>query len=114
MKTSQQDFLDHAKEIVLLHLEQPDFCANSFSKAIYLSRSQLHRRLKELTGKSTTEFIRAVKMQQAASLLSADKNNVCQAAYAVGFNNLSYFTKCFKAEFGILPSEYKVVNKTAL
>ncbi|MEP1095894.1 MAG: ATP-binding protein [Cyclobacteriaceae bacterium] len=70
-----------------------------------ISRMQMHRKLTALTGKSTSAFIRKLRLQRASKLLESGETS-SQAAYAVGFNSLSYFTKMFKAEFGSAPSEF--------
>ena len=67
---------------------------------------QLHRKLKALTGQSTTAFVRQQRLNRASQLLGRGEP-VSQVAYAVGFSSLSYFTKNFKQEFGVAPSEYK-------
>ncbi|MEM7039319.1 MAG: helix-turn-helix transcriptional regulator [Bacteroidota bacterium] len=71
-----------------------------------MSRVQLHRKLKALSGQTTTEFIRTIRLKRAAQLLEQNFGTVAEVAYAVGFGNLSYFSKCFKAQFGVSPSEF--------
>ncbi|WP_299683718.1 response regulator [uncultured Dokdonia sp.] len=99
-------FLDNLKEIVDTQIIESDFTTESFAKALGMSRMQLHRKLKALTGLSATEFIRSQRLKLAAQLLKKSDINVSQVGYAVGFNNHSYFTKCFKEHYGVSPSDY--------
>lgn len=99
-------FLDNLKEVVDTQIIESDFTTESFAKALGMSRMQLHRKLKALTGLSSTEFIRSQRLKLAAQLLKKSEINVSQVGYAVGFNNHSYFTKCFKEQYGISPSDY--------
>jgi len=71
-----------------------------------ISRTNLHRKLKALTGTSATEFIRKIRLQRAAQLVQQNTLTVSEIAYQVGFESLSYFSKSFQEEFGMSPSEY--------
>lgn len=71
-----------------------------------MSRVRLYRKISALTGMSVNEMIRKLRLQKAAQLLGQEWGAVSQVAYEVGFSNLSYFSKVFKEEFGVLPSEY--------
>ena len=73
---------------------------------IALSRTQLFRKLKSLTGKSVSEFIRFTRLQHAAQMLRHKQGNVSEVAYSAGFNHLGNFSEHFKKQFGVLPSEY--------
>ena len=76
------------------------------SEDIGISRAQLHRKMKEITGISSSEFIRNIRLEQAAKLLSEGKINITQVAYAVGYNNQTHFSTVFKKHFGMSPTEY--------
>ncbi len=106
VNSADERFLDNLKEIVDTQIIESDFTTESFSKALGMSRMQLHRKLKALTGLSATEFIRSQRLKLAAQLLKKSDINVSQVGYAVGFNNHSYFTKCFKEHYGVSPSDY--------
>jgi transcriptional regulator GlxA family with amidase domain len=67
---------------------------------------QLFRKLKALTNQTPSEFIRTIRLKRAASLIKQKFGNVAEITYEVGFNNLSYFAKCFKELYGKSPSEY--------
>jgi AraC-like DNA-binding protein len=72
-----------------------------------MSRVQLHRKLTALVEQPASEFIRTIRLNKAASLLKKKSGNIAEIAYDVGFTNPSYFSECFRAQFGKLPSEYK-------
>jgi len=106
MGEMDKTFIMHALEVVEQQMTETDFDVVSFSSEMSLSRQQLHRKLKALTGLSPTEFIRTIRLNKAASLLASHSGTVSEIAYDVGFNSLSYFSKCFQEQFGITPSEY--------
>jgi AraC-like DNA-binding protein len=74
--------------------------------ALAMSKTQLHRKLKALTNEAPGELLRNFRLKKAAQLLSQKADSVTQIAYKVGFNNLSYFAKCFKELYGVAPSTY--------
>ena len=69
-----------------------------------LSESQTYRKVKSISGKSTALFIRSIKLQKAKELLQTSNKTVSEIAYAVGFNDPSWFSRAFKEEFGYVPS----------
>lgn len=75
-----------------------------------MSRSNLYRKIEALTNQSTHEFIRSLRLKRAAQLLKKSSGSVTDIAYAVGFNNLSYFSKTFRQQFGQTPREYASMN----
>lgn len=99
-------FLNHALEIMETHLSDPQFSVERFAEEIGMSRKNLLRKIKALTDQSVNEFIRNFRLKRAAQLISGKTANISEIAYQVGFNNLSYFSKCFKELFGALPNEY--------
>ena len=99
-------FLQKAMDIVNLHLSDTDFNVVEFGKEMGMSRQQMHRKFRALVNQSATEFIRTIRLKKAAELLSQKSGTVSEIAYDVGFNTLSYFTKCFREQFGVIPSEY--------
>jgi signal transduction histidine kinase/ligand-binding sensor domain-containing protein/DNA-binding response OmpR family regulator len=99
-------FLQRAREAVENHLDDEDLQVEDLCREVGLSRSQFHRKLKALTGQSATGFIRAHRLQRAADLLAGGYGNVTEVAYAVGFQSLSYFARCFREQYGVPPSEY--------
>ena len=102
----ERRLLQEVLEVVENHLSEKDFNVTRLCFLLGVSRVTVHRRLKSIAGKSATEFIRSIKLHYAASLLKNEKLPVRQAARLSGFYNLSYFSKCFREEFGVRPSEY--------
>jgi AraC-like DNA-binding protein len=93
------------------HITEPDFSVEDLSHELGMSRVYLYKKLLSLTGKSPLEFIRTIRLQQAAQLLEKSQLNVSEVAYKVGFNNPKYFAKCFKEEYKMLPSAYASSKK---
>ena len=102
-----RQFLEKAIRIVKENMAEVDFGVEEYSDKLAMSRIHLHRKLKGLLNQSPSDLIRTIRLKQAAILLKQHAGNVTQVAYEVGFNNLSYFAKCFQEEFGCLPSEYR-------
>lgn len=99
-------FLQRAREAIEKHLDDEDLQVEVICRAVGLSRSHFHRKLKALTGQSATAFIRAHRLQRAADLLAGGYGNVTEVAFAVGFQSLSYFARCFREQYGVAPSEF--------
>ena len=101
-----ENFLQKALRAVERNMDASEFNAELFCEEIGMSRAHVHRKLKALTDQSATQFIRCIRLKRAAQLLKQKSGSVSEIAYKTGFNNLSYFTRSFKEEFGVLPSEY--------
>lgn len=101
-----EKFLQKLQTILDTQLANADFTAEEFATQIGISRMQLHRKLKSLFGVSATEFIRNERLKNAAELLKKGNGNISEIAYSVGFNEISYFSRCFKDHFGCTPTEY--------
>ncbi len=104
--SADEKFLNRVIGIIEEKMGDFEFDAQTLQQEMTLSRSQLFRKLKALTDLSITEFIRTIRLKRGAKLLEQKFGNVAQVTYEVGFNNLSYFAKCFKELFGVSPSEY--------
>ncbi len=102
-----QAFIHKVKQIVLHYIEDENFGANELASKINLSTSQLLRRIKNITGKTTNEFIRDLRLHEAAKLIKEDKYTASEISFQVGFSSPSYFNKCFHDHFGLTPGEYK-------
>ncbi|GAG97651.1 unnamed protein product, partial [marine sediment metagenome] len=99
-------FLQKALDTVNIHLSDPEFNVNQFSKELAMSRQQMHRKFRAVVDQSATEFIRVFRLKKAAELLTKKTGTVSEIAYDVGFSSLSYFTRSFQQQFGTSPSEY--------
>jgi YesN/AraC family two-component response regulator len=104
--SADEKFLERLKKIVEARLSDEMLSVEALTEEIGMSRAQLYRKVTALTGISGNEFIRKLRLQRAAQLLQQQAGPVSQVAYEVGFSNLSYFSKCFKEQFGVLPSEF--------
>lgn len=102
-------FLQKILFIVESHIEDNEFTVEKLQGEMAMSRMQLHRKLKALTDLSANEFIRNLRLQRAADLLSSNGLQVSEVAYKSGFNSLSYFTQCFKEKYGVTPSQYESI-----
>ena len=98
------EYIGKAVEILDANIDNSEFSVNELADALFISRSQLHRKIKSLTGLSTTHFIRTVRLEKAKDLLKTNSGNVTEVAYMCGFSSQSYFTKSFTEYFGTPPS----------
>ena len=108
-----QQFLEQAVEVVDKHMMNTDFNVEMMVKEMGHSRSNLYLKFKELTGLSSSEFIRNIRLKRAIQLLDNSDYSVKEIMFRTGFNTASYFSKCFKKEFGVVPSEYVKKQKVA-
>ena len=106
-----EQFLKLAVMRVEDKLADEDFDFDQFAIDMATSKSTLHRKLKSLTGLSPGEFIRNIRLKHAALMLSKNTGNISEIAFAVGFNDPKYFSRCFKIEFGLTPREYQESHK---
>ena len=107
VESADDRFLHKALEVIEKNMNDSQFDVNRFYPEMSMSRMQLFRKLKALINQTPSEFIRNMRLQRAAQLIKQNFGNVAEVTFEVGFNNLSYFSKCFKDKYGILPSEYQ-------
>lgn len=105
-KSSDEQLMERIVKTVNQYLENSEFNVQFLADEVGLSRVQLHRKVKSLTGISTGEFIRNIRLQQAEKLLLEKKMNISQVAYSLGFTNQTHFTTLFKKMYGLSPTEY--------
>ncbi|MCL5128365.1 MULTISPECIES: two-component regulator propeller domain-containing protein [unclassified Algibacter] len=101
-----QQFLKKLKEVLNKNITNTDFNSELLSKNMLMSRMQLHRKLKALTGLTTSEFIKSQRLKASLPLLKASQLTISEIAYSVGFNSVSYFSKCFKDAYNVSPANY--------
>ncbi len=101
-----QKFLANVLALLEERHTDPDFGVPQMNEALAVSKAQLHRKLKALTNEAPGELLRNFRLKRATQLIALKSDSVTQIAFSVGFNNPSYFTKCFKAYFGLTPSEW--------
>lgn len=106
VESTDQRLLRMALEIVEKNISDPNFSVERMAEQIAMSRANLHRKLKTITGFAPSDFIRNVRLKRAAHLLRNNADSVAQIGFSVGFEDQSYFSKAFKREFGVSPSEY--------
>lgn len=100
------EFIEKITLLIEENLSSEKIDINYLSDKMCMSGSTLYRKMKALTGLSTNEYIRKVKMENAERLLLEGKFNISEIAYKVGMNSTGYFRQCFKEEFGLSPSDY--------
>ena len=105
--SADEAFLERACALVEAYMDKSYFNVEVFAQEIGLSRSQLTRKLRAITGMTPAVFIRHLRLLRAAQLLEQKAGNVSEVAYAVGFNGPDYFSHLFREQFGTSPSEYR-------
>ena len=106
VKSNDGILLERVMKVVNDNMDNPELNVEMLAEQIGLSRVQLHRKLKELTGIPTGEFIRNIRLKQAAALLKERKVNISQVAYMVGFGSQTHFSTAFKKFYGVSPTEF--------
>lgn len=101
------DFIQKILHFINENISEPELTVELLSAKIFLSRSQLYRKIKTLTGVSVNEFIRNVRLEKAKQLIEKGNNNINEISYKVGFTSPSYFAKCYKIKYGHLPTQEK-------
>ena len=106
VKGNNDALMERIMKCINKNLTDSDFNVAQLTEEVGISRAQLHRKMKEITGISTADFIRNLRLEQAARLLKEGEINITQIAYSVGFNNQTHFSTLFKKYYGKSPSEY--------
>jgi signal transduction histidine kinase/ligand-binding sensor domain-containing protein/DNA-binding response OmpR family regulator len=107
-KENEDDrFLKRVMNTIESNIGNPDFTVEQLSEVMGMSTTHLYRKLKSLTHLSANEIIKKYRIKKASILLKNKEGNITEIMYEIGFSNLSYFSKCFKTEFGVTPKEYQ-------
>ncbi|MDR3652524.1 MAG: two-component regulator propeller domain-containing protein [Paludibacter sp.] len=106
MRSSDQVLLEKILKIINDNIADPDLNVEFLASGVGMSRVHMHRKLKELTNQSARDFIKSIRLKQAAELLSTQKTGISELAYALGFSNLSHFSNSFREFYGMSPKEY--------
>lgn len=105
--SKDDEFIVKLRQMLESNLSETDFNVARLSSDMNISTTHLYRKLKALTGLSPVEFIRVFKLQKACELLNNTNYSIKEIGYGLGFNNLSYFVKCFREQFGVTPSSFR-------
>lgn len=113
-KSGNEIFIEKAKTIIEKNIDNTELSVVMLASEMGLSRTQVHRKMTEITGISTGDYIRNIRLNHAAKLLKEKKMDISQIAYAVGYSNQAHFSTSFKKHFGVSPTEYiqRLANET--
>ncbi len=106
LNPSDEKFLNILMDFTEETWNKTDLKIDDFSLNLGLSKSQLYRKIKSITGKSLNSFVKEYRLEKAIDLLKKKKGNISEIAFETGFNSPAYFSKCFQETYGILPSSY--------
>ncbi len=105
-ESENSEFVKKLNDLILDNLTNADFNIDGLARMFYMSRSNFHKRVKGITGKTPNDYIRIVRLSKSAELLATGRYQIVEVCYMVGFNTPSYFSKCFSEHFGKLPKDY--------
>ena len=114
MKATDQAFLEKVIKLINENIADNELNVDFLARNIGMSRVHMYRKIKELTNLSAYDFIKTIRMQQASEILSKQKVNISEVAYALGYSNLSHFSNSFKDYYGLSPKEYSEKNRPEL
>lgn len=107
-KSEIEAFLTNISTVVEKNLSEPEFNIVVFAQCMNVSKSSLYRKVKSITGLSPVEYVRNARLKHASRLLKNDPITITEVAYTVGFSEPKYFSICFKEEYGVTPTEYRI------
>lgn len=117
-RTGQLDynevFIERVGQIIMDNFQNEHFSVSKLAEMVGISRSQLHRKLKQIKSQSASQFINEIRLKEAYKLLQKEGSTASEVAYDVGFNNPSYFNSCFHKYYGFTPGEVKHHNTNDL
>lgn len=106
LKTADSVLIEKITKIINENLDNPELNVEMLADGVGMSRVHMHRKLKELTNLSARDFIKSIRLKQAAVLLVSDNYNISDVAFALGFSNLSHFSSAFREFYGLSPRDY--------
>jgi YesN/AraC family two-component response regulator len=107
LAAADQAYVARVREAIRQRLSDPDFGVSELADAVAQDRSHLFRRVRQLFGESPSDLLRRTRVEEGARLLREGSDTVTDVAYAVGFNSLSYFCRCFQEQYGATPAAYR-------
>jgi DNA-binding response OmpR family regulator len=105
LSSIDERFLNNVLNVINEHISEEDFSIELLSKESAMSKEQIYKKIKALTGKSPSLFLRSIRLVRAKKMIKENKSTISEISYLVGFSSPAYFTKCFKEEFGNSPSD---------
>ena len=112
--SSDETFLNKVMQFIDANILEPTLNVEQLARELSMSPITLYRKIKALTNQSTIEFIRGFRLKRGAQYLERNEFTVTEVAYMVGFSDVDYFRKCFKASFGCTPKEYAAAKQGAV
>jgi DNA-binding response OmpR family regulator len=112
LNSADSEFINKSLELLQKNIDKTNFGTEQLAKELFVSRTQLHRKILSITGQAPGEFIRIFKLKRAAQLLLEGKFSVTQVAYEIGFSSPAQFTRAFTKQFNCLPSEFPSLHKS--
>lgn len=111
VKSIDEKILEKFENIVKEQLDNPDLSVETISRQIGISRSQLQRKLKQVTNQNPSDYLKSMRLRYAATLLTTKDLTISEVTYATGFASLSHFSNSFREFYGMSPSRYVEINK---
>ena len=106
-----EQFMQQVMEVMEKEMDNSDLTIEEFAQKLNMGRTVFYQKLKSIIGLSPVDFIREIRIKRAVQLIDSGEYNFSQVAYMTGFNDPKYFSKCFKKQVGMTPSEYKEGRK---
>jgi len=107
VNSMDEQFIQKAITIIEKHLDNTSFSIDTFCNEMGYGRTRLYEKIKAITGMSPNELIRVIRLKKAASMIKQKSANISEITYMVGFSSQSYFSSCFKKQYGVSPTEYE-------
>jgi len=106
LSQKDREFIARIQEVITEQMADENFYIDSLAEVMHMSRSNFYRKIKALSGMSPNDYLKTIRLNRAAELIKSGER-ISEVAERVGFTSSSYFAKCFKTQFGVLPRDYK-------